>query len=130
MGAFSDVSFAAARVLAMSAGVVLTAAVLAWTAGAWMPARFEARVSRRRLTMTGMLLVLVSILATASVLDAAASSRYRYGQGPVTGKPGAPRSTQSGPMRTVLAQILSGCCGIFRASAASRQSKVPAGAAR
>ena len=50
------------------AGVVLTAAVLAWTTGAWIPARFEARVSRRRLTMSGMLLVLVGIVATASVL--------------------------------------------------------------
>jgi len=52
------------------AGLALTAATLAWTAGAWLQARLSLRRDRRRLSRTGLLLTAFGIAGTASALNA------------------------------------------------------------
>ena len=52
------------------AGLALTAATLAWTAGAWLQARLSLRRDRRRLTRAGLILTAVGIAGTASALRA------------------------------------------------------------
>ncbi|HVM96048.1 MAG TPA: MFS transporter, partial [Candidatus Acidoferrales bacterium] len=50
------------------AGMVLTAATLAWTSGAWIQARLDARHSRRALTVYGLALTFTGVAGTALVL--------------------------------------------------------------
>jgi len=50
------------------AGVAVTGATLAWTAGAWVQARRGSRVEARRLVGCGLIVVLVGIAAMALVL--------------------------------------------------------------
>ena len=45
----------------MLSGIALTAATLTWTTGAWIQARLAARVSRRRLTVNGLLLIVAGV---------------------------------------------------------------------
>ncbi len=55
---------------AMVAGLALTAATLAWTAGAWLQARLSLRRDRRRLSRTGLTLTALGIAGTTSALRA------------------------------------------------------------
>ncbi|MBO0824466.1 MAG: MFS transporter, partial [Actinobacteria bacterium] len=50
------------------AGVAVTGATLAWTAGAWVQARLNSRVEARRLVGWGLIVVLVGVAAMALVL--------------------------------------------------------------
>ncbi|MBI3782265.1 MAG: MFS transporter [Deltaproteobacteria bacterium] len=50
------------------AGMVLTAATLAWTSGAWIQARLDATHSRRRLAAAGLALTFAGIAGTMLVL--------------------------------------------------------------
>ena len=50
------------------AGVVLTAATLSWTVGAWWQARLASQHSRRRVVAAGLLLLAVGIAAIGAVL--------------------------------------------------------------
>jgi MFS family permease len=50
------------------AGVVLTAATLAWTTGAWIQARLDAPRSRRALAVAGLTLTLTGIAGTSLTL--------------------------------------------------------------
>jgi MFS family permease len=52
------------------AGLALTAATLAWTAGAWLQARLSLRRDRRRLSRTGLILTALGIAGTTSALRA------------------------------------------------------------
>jgi len=52
------------------AGLALTAATLAWTAGAWLQARLSLRGDRRRLSRAGLMLTALGITGTASALRA------------------------------------------------------------
>lgn len=52
-------------------GLVLTAATLTWTTGAWVQAHLAARQARRAVAVTGLLLIALAILGLASVLSAA-----------------------------------------------------------
>jgi MFS family permease len=53
------------------AGIALTAATLSWTGGAWLQARWIARLGPRRFVMTGFLTVGLGVLAFAAVLSPA-----------------------------------------------------------
>jgi MFS family permease len=53
------------------AGLVLTAATIAWTSGAWLQERVVLRSSRRLLTALGLAAMTAGIAATASVLSEA-----------------------------------------------------------
>ncbi len=53
------------------AGIVLTAATLSWTAGAWIQARWIDRIGARRLISAGFATVAIGIAATATVLSPA-----------------------------------------------------------
>jgi MFS family permease len=50
------------------AGLVLTAATLTWTTGAWVQAQLAARQGRRLLVSIGLLLVVIGLAGIASVL--------------------------------------------------------------
>jgi len=50
------------------AGMVLTAATLAWTLGAWIQARLDAPRSRRKLAMVGLALTFAGVAGTSAVL--------------------------------------------------------------
>jgi MFS family permease len=50
------------------AGLTLTAAALSWTTGAWIQARVAPRQSRRRVTMTGVILIVMGIGGIAACL--------------------------------------------------------------
>ncbi|HBZ72483.1 MAG TPA: hypothetical protein DEP35_23195 [Deltaproteobacteria bacterium] len=50
------------------AGLALTAATLAWTAGAWLQARLSLRRDRRRLSRTGLVFTALGIAGTTSAL--------------------------------------------------------------
>ena len=51
------------------AGLVLTAATIFWTAGAWLQERVVRRVSRRALTATGLAAMTVGLAATSAILS-------------------------------------------------------------
>src|SRR5262249_13787375 len=53
------------------AGIVLTAATISWTAGAWIQARLAAHRSHRGLATVGLLLTVGGIAGTTSVLSRA-----------------------------------------------------------
>lgn len=53
------------------AGVALTAATLAWTAGAWLQARLIARAGRRALVAVGLVLIALGIVAVAGIVHPA-----------------------------------------------------------
>jgi MFS family permease len=50
------------------AGLALTAATISWTAGSWVQARTTHLVSRRRMTVLGLIFLAVSFVVTAAVL--------------------------------------------------------------
>jgi MFS family permease len=50
------------------AGLALTAATIAWTAGAWVQARTATRVSRRSMSWLGLVVLAASFVITAAVL--------------------------------------------------------------
>jgi MFS family permease len=52
----------------LTAGVVLTAASLAWTAGSWVQARLTARQGRRLLVLVGLLLMALGLMGISGVL--------------------------------------------------------------
>jgi MFS family permease len=52
----------------LTAGLVLTAASLAWTAGSWMQARLAARQGRRLLVLGGLLLLAIGLMGITGVL--------------------------------------------------------------
>lgn len=54
------------------AGIALTAATVMWTSGAWMQAHLVARGSRRRLTVSGLLLMIGGVAGIAVVAVSAA----------------------------------------------------------
>lgn len=51
-----------------TAGIVLTAATLAWTSGAWIQARLDAHRSRRSLAVVGLTLTFAGVAGTTAVL--------------------------------------------------------------
>jgi MFS family permease len=50
------------------AGVAVTGATLAWTAGAWLQSRLNSRVEARRLVGSGLIVIVVGLAAMALVL--------------------------------------------------------------
>jgi MFS family permease len=50
------------------AGVAVTGATLAWTAGAWVQARLNSRVEARRLIGSGLIVIVIGLAAMALVL--------------------------------------------------------------
>jgi MFS family permease len=50
------------------AGAAVTGATLAWTAGAWVQARLNSRLEARRLVRTGLIVIIVGLVAMALVL--------------------------------------------------------------
>jgi MFS family permease len=50
------------------AGVAVTGATLAWTAGAWVQARLNARQEARRLVGSGLIVIVIGLAAMAAVL--------------------------------------------------------------
>jgi MFS family permease len=67
------------------AGLAVTGATLAWTAGAWVQARLNRRVEARRLVGCGLIVILVGLAAMAMVLLPAVSVYTGIGAWTVAG---------------------------------------------
>ena len=63
---------------ATESGVVLTAATLSWTAGAWVQARWIGRIGAPRFVRIGFATVAVGIVGFAAILSPAADRATRF----------------------------------------------------
>jgi MFS family permease len=57
-------------------GLALTAAALTWTAGAWVPVRLAARVSRRTIVVAGLAILAVGIVCVLALLAPAVPAAF------------------------------------------------------